>query len=423
MASLNALSSALLRTSRRAFHAVKAVVGSCDNVVKVTWSDGVETQHNATWLRHNCACPDCVQRHSGQRLLMSQDLKIVNKVTPLAIEDTCLRAACDGHVSMTPLHCLRTAPLATPTNDATTPPPSADAANNASATAAAGRKKRVHEYSDVLADENALFAWLNDLGQTGYAVISGAAGNTDAVVNLANTISHPQPTIYGTTFDVVATDAPINIAYSTAQLELHQDIVYYESPPGLQFLHALQFDDTVAGGESVLMDAFAVASRFRDLHPAHFDVLTRVPMRFQKVHYERELPVHIASLKPIIRLDHNGEIVEVTWSPPFEGPLPNTLPVDQVSAFYEAYVAFAQCIHAWDDLHVERRLHTGDVLTFNNRRMLHGRRAFDLRTHGHRHLKGVYVNINEFASRLNFLCIKRNVAPPAFYGDGQMNVI
>jgi hypothetical protein len=42
-------------------------------------------------------------------------------------------------------------------------------------------------------------------------------------------------------------------------------------------------------------------------------------------------------------------------------------------------------------------LATGQVLTFNNRRMLHGREAF---AHGGaRHLQGVYVNIDEFKSK------------------------
>ena len=59
--------------------------------------------------------------------------------------------------------------------------------------------------------------------------------------------------------------------------------MYYESPPGLQFLHAVTFDSSVDGGESVLMDAFALAERFRTEHPQHFQTLTRIPLRFQKV--------------------------------------------------------------------------------------------------------------------------------------------
>ena len=41
-------------------------------------------------------------------------------------------------------------------------------------------------------------------------------------------------------FDVVAKEDPVNIAYSPVQLHFHMDLVYYESPPGLQMLHCIR---------------------------------------------------------------------------------------------------------------------------------------------------------------------------------------
>ena len=43
------------------------------------------------------------------------------------------------------------------------------------------------------------------------------------------------------------------------------------------------------------------------------------------------------------------------------------------------------------------------MLVFNNRRMLHGRAAFESTAGGGRHLRGGYVNIDEFANSLNLL--------------------
>ncbi len=51
----------------------------------------------------------------------------------------------------------------------------------------------------------------------------------------------------GTIFDVVSTHNPINIAYSNMALDLHQDLPYYESPPGVQLLHCLKFSPSVTG--------------------------------------------------------------------------------------------------------------------------------------------------------------------------------
>ena len=90
----------------------------------------------------------------------------------------------------------------------------------------------------------------------------------------------------GETFRVVSEETPINVAYSTVGLALHQDLVYYESPPGLQvgtiaracrptsliiaapqFLHAVRFDGDVKGGESTLLDGAALLERFRRDEP------------------------------------------------------------------------------------------------------------------------------------------------------------
>jgi len=45
----------------------------------------------------------------------------------------------------------------------------------------------------------------------------------------------------------------------------------------------------------------------------------------------------------------------------------------------------------------------GDLIVFNNRRMLHGRNAFRSSTPHARSLRGCYVNIDEFANRFNVL--------------------
>lgn len=42
-------------------------------------------------------------------------------------------------------------------------------------------------------------------------------------------------------FDVHVSDYQlVNVAYSNRGLVYHQDLLYYESPPGVQFLHTLK---------------------------------------------------------------------------------------------------------------------------------------------------------------------------------------
>jgi gamma-butyrobetaine dioxygenase len=62
-----------------------------------------------------------------------------------------------------------------------------------------------------------------------------------------------------------------------------QDIAYYESPPGLQLLHCVAFDEHVLGGESTVADGFAACEQLRRDVPEAFEALTRIPATFHKV--------------------------------------------------------------------------------------------------------------------------------------------
>ena len=47
-------------------------------------------------------------------------------------------------------------------------------------------------------------------------------------------------------------------------------------------------------------------------------------------------------------------------------------------------------------------LKPGDIFSFNNRRLLHGRTEFDPNS-GHRHLQGYYMDRDEIIGRLRYL--------------------
>jgi gamma-butyrobetaine dioxygenase len=51
---------------------------------------------------------------------------------------------------------------------------------------------------------------------------------------------------------------------------------------------------------------------------------------------------------------------------------------------------------------LQLKLKAGEMVVFDNRRVLHGRDAFDPST-GFRHLQGCYVDRGEFSSRLRLL--------------------
>lgn len=138
-------------------------------------------------------------------------------------------------------------------------------------------------YNDVLGSKSKQLDWLSALFEDGACLVTGGPSEPGTVTTLCNIVSEPQHTIYGTTFQVVTEATPINVAYSSVGLELHQDLVYYESPPGLQMLHCIDFASDVAGGESTLMDGFALLERFRAKHPREFCSLCTIPAVWKKV--------------------------------------------------------------------------------------------------------------------------------------------
>ena len=77
------------------------------------------------------------------------------------------------------------------------------------------------------------------------------------------------------------------------------------------------------------------------------------------------------------------------------------LPSEQLYGFYEAYRDLMQRIR--DPAYLIRyALAPGEMVMFDNRRILHGREAFDPSA-GERHFRGFYIEHNEVNSRMRVL--------------------
>ncbi|KAK2182566.1 hypothetical protein NP493_348g03031, partial [Ridgeia piscesae] len=194
-------------------------------------------------------------------------------------------------------------------------------------------------------------------------------------------------------FDVESCPNPINVAYSDVALGLHTDLAYYESPPGLQLLHCLRhvslpphntlYDSCVIGGESYLVDAWHVAEQMRSQHPREFAALARIPATFQKIHLQRYNLVPCFQFYFLRIIHYHGNVIGINWSPPFEGPL--SIKEEDIEPYFEAYHLFATLLES-SDVQLEKQLEEGEMISFNNRRVLHARRQFNLNG-GVRHLQ------------------------------------
>ncbi len=84
------------------------------------------------------------------------------------------------------------------------------------------------------------------------------------------------------------------------------DLAYYESPPGIQLLHCMEFPAAVKGGDSTFYDTFVLAELLREREPEAFATLVRVAATFQKSHAERERPAQMFYTRPHIVTDTGG---------------------------------------------------------------------------------------------------------------------
>jgi gamma-butyrobetaine dioxygenase len=185
-------------------------------------------------------------------------------------------------------------------------------------------------------------------------------------------------------FDVRSTPNAIDLAYTAIPLDPHTDNPYRTPEPGVQLLHCLA--NETSGGLSTLIDGFAVADALRERDPDAFQVLTQTPVRFRYRDRDTEL---VASAPPI-ELDVSGRVRTIHFSPRLDYvPL---LPPEELTAYYRARRVFDGMLRG-PEFEIRFLLGQGDLVMFDNCRLLHGRTGFDP-AQGLRHLQGCYIDID-----------------------------
>jgi alpha-ketoglutarate-dependent taurine dioxygenase len=383
---------------------------SSQNILDIQWNDGDESSFHGMWLRDSCR--SMIDHGTNQKLYSVISYPKESTV----IENASLRSEGkelfirwkEGYVRESSYpsiwlwkHCSKRKRFHAPTLSSN---------NNLL------NVPRIH-YSEVVSSENhieeeGLYKWIKLLITEGLCLVEEVPTTLGTVMDFGESISPVMHTLYGKIFDVQVEEKPINIAYSNQKILPHVDLNYYESPPGVQFLHCVAFDERIQGGESTFVDALALAEKLREVDPLAFTTLSTLPTSFQKDHMQRQLPAQMFYSRPIISVNHRNEVIGVNWSPPFEGP-PH-IDSSQVEEYYRAYQSFHNLINPTESnpFQIKFRLRPGDCITFLQRRILHGRESFTSGV-GKRHLQGCYLNIDDVLSR--FLSLHRKLKGEDLY--------
>lgn len=407
------------------------------------------------WLRDSCPCPSCVHSSTRQKLHRTSDVPLdikpkrvtwvrsLNKDARWALEvewnqplwkhDTAStgieghatpdgRVGGEGHRSQYSERWLKTWSDEGKVKERNHDPALAMVPWLAKDLVAEGGNSRLFfSYEEVQKDEKTLLGALKQLTNYGVTVLRDVPTTTTGnweLNKVANLFSYVRETFYGPLWDVKSLPMGVtrNVAYTDLDLDLHMDLLYFENPPRYQLLHCLR-NRNVTGGQSIFVDAVQAAQTLWKEDREAFDLLATTDVGF---HYVND-GHHLAQRHKTIVVDPSSDlssppkITAINYSPPFQSPLPTSTP----PAFYQALQKFAATLRRpegrWEYL-----LKEGDLVLFDNRRVLHARRAFTGGSNGtsaetkkegecNRWLKGCYVEADAVADRIRVLRAKLGV--------------
>ena len=251
------------------------------------------------------------------------------------------------------------------------------------------------ECDEIMSSVEGVTKYLEQLHYYGISLVQNAPTSKKSAEDVLKKISHFRETFFETPFEVINIPNPNNSAYTALGLRNHLDLPYFEIPPGYQFLHCLV--NEADGGESVALDGFKVASFMQKEFPEYFKILTETHVKFCNRDYtQNTVRIHYS---PLITLTKDNDFNIIRFSVAYMSIMDCS--PDKMDLFYKAYRKFAELLHD-KRFTINFRLKAGDIFSFNNLRVLHGRTEFNPNS-GERHLQGYYIDRDEIIGRLNFL--------------------
>jgi alpha-ketoglutarate-dependent taurine dioxygenase len=358
--------------------------------VTLGWSDARSSRFHVLWLRDNCACSECRHPQALERTYIFIDhappVLTSARLDSSGDLEVRFQQGTECHVSRFPHGWLRTHdPVESRARVGhLTPQPWNDDI--------AARLKRV-TYSRYMSDRDAVRAWISALKVDGIVLLESVPQLSRQLIEVAHRIGPVRASNFGEYYDVISMPRPNASAYTSMGLELHTDLANWRYPPDIQLLFCLE--SNVTGGESVFGDGFRVAEELRTCDRAAFDLLTTQPLEYRF----HDKTCDIRTTATLIETDRDGRLQRVRFNNWLRGA--TVFPETILEPMYAAIGKFWRMLRdPTYQLHL--RLRPGDLIAYDNHRVLHGRASFDASS-GARHLQGCYINQEDVDSTLHML--------------------
>lgn len=245
-------------------------------------------------------------------------------------------------------------------------------------------------YEAFVDDDEMLAGMLRNLSRVGMISIKDVPLSTGASRRVMERIAYIRASIFGEMWELKSDGKLADTGSTPLEITPHTDGTYNHDAPGLMSLQCLQYE--AVGGDNILVDGFNIARLLSERHPDAYETLSTVAVPGQYIGDG----AYLVAQRPPLRHDTSGRLVQVSFNNHDRAPF--SLPDSQMSRLYDALAVF--------DLLIQDRANQfifgqrpGDMVIFDNWRLLHGRMAFE----GQRHMVGSYLNREDYESRIRML--------------------
>ncbi|CAH3127713.1 unnamed protein product, partial [Porites lobata] len=379
-------------------------------MLNVTWNNDTVSRFPFVFLRDNCQCSECFHESSLQRTYDTFN-KLDMDIQPQRVEvlqngEEISITWPDKHVSLFSSQWLR----------------SRQATEQANTTMERSSLQREgvrvwnnnklqgkipsYRFQEVIEDDFRLYEWLHSLHSVGIALLKDTPRQPGECNQLCARVGYTKTTNFGYCFEVHTKLNANNLAYTSLFLPPHTDMPYHDYVPGVQLLHCIE-QVLSEGGGNQFVDGFYVAEELKEKDPEAFKLLstTRIPFTAKGIDIFGEF--HTKFARHIIELDENENIVRFSCNNPTRDSGLHVSP-EKTIQLYEAYLTIGKMI-ADPANQIEHKMSPGEVVTFNNSRVLHGRSSFIINKQTKRYLQGFYLDWDVIYSRLRVLAKQFNI--------------
>jgi len=225
---------------------------------------------------------------------------------------------------------------------------------------------------------------LRGLRRDGLIVVTDLATDQDTTRAAIERFGYVRMTIFGDLWEFRSDGGFDDTASTPLEITPHTDGTYSADAPGLLALHCHRYEAT--GGENVFVCGHALADRLAAESPRHHELLRTVDIPGQYIGDGSHLMAHRPAFRYV-----GDRLVQVSYNHHDRAPF--RLPEPTMTELFDA-LAHLDDIANDPAMQFELSLRPGDMVVFDNWRVLHGRRAFE----GERVIAGGYVNREDVES-------------------------